>query len=98
MDMILLERPIHGSTNCIRKSVPHLNRADVSQLLSSFLTRTRISSPTAAAFSMMMLATTPKEDANTFAELENIFKNAGFTRVELAPPEIGLERLVVASR
>jgi len=58
----------------------------------------RITPPTAAAFSMMMLATTPRGDAYTFVELENISKNAGFTRVELAPPEIGLDRLVIAYR
>ena len=58
----------------------------------------RITPPTAAAFSLMMLATTPAGDAYTFAELEGISKNAGFARVELAPPEIGLDRLVIAYR
>ncbi|HEY7096854.1 MAG TPA: class I SAM-dependent methyltransferase [Terriglobales bacterium] len=58
----------------------------------------RITPPTAAAFSMMMLATTPKGDAYTFGELEGISKDAGFSRVELAPPEIGLDRLVIAYR
>jgi ubiquinone/menaquinone biosynthesis C-methylase UbiE len=58
----------------------------------------RVTPPTAAAFSMMMLATTPSGDAYTFAELESISKNAGFARVELAPPEIGLNRLVIAYR
>ena len=58
----------------------------------------RISPPTAAAFSMMMLATTPCGDAYTFQQLESISKDAGFTRVELAPPEIGLDRLVIAYR
>jgi 2-polyprenyl-3-methyl-5-hydroxy-6-metoxy-1,4-benzoquinol methylase len=57
-----------------------------------------VSPPTAAAFSMMMLATTPTGDAYTFAELESIAKSAGFARVELAPPEIGLNRLVIAHR
>jgi SAM-dependent methyltransferase len=56
----------------------------------------RVSPPTAAAFSMMMLATTPSGDAYTFAELESISKGAGFLRVELAAPEIGLDRLVIA--
>jgi hypothetical protein len=56
----------------------------------------RITPPTAAAFSMMMLATTPSGDAYTFAELEDISKSAGFSRVELAPQQIGLDRLVVA--
>jgi len=39
------------------------------------------------------LATTPAGDAYTFAELESISKSAGFARVELAPPEIGLDAL-----
>ncbi len=58
----------------------------------------RVSPPTAAAFSLMMLATTASGDAYTFAELESISKNAGFARVELAAPEIGLDRLVIAYR
>jgi 2-polyprenyl-3-methyl-5-hydroxy-6-metoxy-1,4-benzoquinol methylase len=56
----------------------------------------RVTPPTAAAFSMMMLATTPTGDTYTFAELESITKSAGFAQVELAPPEIGLNRLVIA--
>lgn len=58
----------------------------------------RVTPPTAAAFSLMMLVTTPTGDAYTFAELESVSKNAGFQRVELAPPEIGLDRLVIAYR
>ena len=58
----------------------------------------RVTPPTAAAFSLMMLVTTPAGDAYTFAELETISKNAGFLRVELAAPEIGLDRLVIATR
>ena len=42
----------------------------------------------------MMLAGTPSGDAYTFAELERISQDAGFARVELAPPEIGIDRLV----
>ena len=56
----------------------------------------RISPATAATFSMIMLATTPAGDAYTFAELESISKNAGFKKVEMAEPEIGVDRLVVA--
>ncbi|HEY6414009.1 MAG TPA: class I SAM-dependent methyltransferase [Edaphobacter sp.] len=58
----------------------------------------RISPPMAAAFSMMMLATTPAGDAYTFAEFESISKDAGFTRVELSPAQLGLDRLVIAYR
>ena len=58
----------------------------------------RVTPPTAAAFSLMMLASTPSGDAYTFAELERILQDAGFARVELAPPEIGIDRLVIAFR
>jgi 2-polyprenyl-3-methyl-5-hydroxy-6-metoxy-1,4-benzoquinol methylase len=58
----------------------------------------RVTPSTAAAFSMMMLATTPTGDAYTFQELESISTSAGFSRAELAPPEIGLDRLVIAYR
>ena len=58
----------------------------------------RVTPPTAAAFSMMMLAATPAGDAYTFGELESISTTAGFARVELAAPEIGLDRLVIAYR
>lgn len=58
----------------------------------------RITPPTPAAFSMMMLANTPSGDAYTFAELENMSKSAGFERVELAPQQVGLGRLVIAYR
>jgi SAM-dependent methyltransferase len=56
----------------------------------------RVSPPTAAAFSMIMLATTPSGDAYTFAEIASMAKNAGFPRVELSPREIGLNRLAIA--
>jgi SAM-dependent methyltransferase len=56
----------------------------------------RVSPPMAAAFSMVMLATTPAGDAYTFVELESMLKNAGFSRVELAPAALGLDRLVIA--
>ena len=58
----------------------------------------RISPPTAADFSLMMLAVTPSGDAYTFAELESMSKAAGFARAELSPAEIGVNRLVIAYR
>lgn len=56
----------------------------------------RVSPPAAAAFSMMMLASTPAGDAYTYSELEAMARDAGFARVELSPAEIGVERLVLA--
>jgi precorrin-6B methylase 2 len=40
----------------------------------------RVSPPGPAMFSMVMLGSTPHGDAYTFAELESMFSNAGFTR------------------
>jgi 2-polyprenyl-3-methyl-5-hydroxy-6-metoxy-1,4-benzoquinol methylase len=43
----------------------------------------RVSPPIDAAFSVIMLATTDSGDAYTFAELDRMFRNAGFARSEL---------------
>ncbi len=58
----------------------------------------RVSPPQAAAFSMMMLGLTPGGDAYTFAELESMFRNAGFARNELheLPPTI--QRVVISHK
>ena len=45
----------------------------------------RVSPPTAAGFSLIMLANTKAGDAYTFSELEGMFRNAGFGRSELHP-------------
>ncbi|HEY6119161.1 MAG TPA: class I SAM-dependent methyltransferase, partial [Pyrinomonadaceae bacterium] len=45
----------------------------------------RISPSDAAAFSVMMLGSTPAGDAYTFSELERMARNAGFSRSELHP-------------
>ncbi len=50
----------------------------------------RVSPPDAAAFSVMMLGSTPSGDAYTYSELEKMFANAGFSRSEIhaLPPSI----------
>src|SRR6266436_1171677 len=102
-DLVLITNFLHhfDSPTCttfMRKVHAALNpggRAAIAELVPN---PDRVSPPTAAAFSMMMLATTPSGDVYTFAELESISKSAGFARVELAPQEIGLDRLVIAYR
>lgn len=56
----------------------------------------RVTPPQAATFSMQMLGGTPSGDAYTFKELEQMFRNAGFTHCELheLPPTI--ERVIVS--
>ena len=58
----------------------------------------RVSPPQAAAFSLMMLGVTPAGDAYTFAELEEMFRHAGFARSELheLPPTI--QRVVISHK
>jgi ubiquinone/menaquinone biosynthesis C-methylase UbiE len=50
----------------------------------------RVSPPEAAKFSLVMLGSTPRGDAYTFRELEEMFASAGFSRSELhaLPPSI----------
>ncbi|MBV6430461.1 MAG: 3-hydroxy-5-methyl-1-naphthoate 3-O-methyltransferase [Bryobacteraceae bacterium] len=43
----------------------------------------RVTPPEAAAFAMIMLATTAEGDAYTFAEYERMYRDCGFTRNEL---------------
>ena len=45
----------------------------------------RVSPPTAAAFSLMMLGSTPAGDAYTARELEAMYREAGFARVAVHP-------------
>lgn len=58
----------------------------------------RVSPPTAAAFSLMMLASTPAGDAYTFPEFESMFGNAGFSRTELHSLPVPIEQVVVSHK
>ncbi|HET6891034.1 MAG TPA: class I SAM-dependent methyltransferase [Pyrinomonadaceae bacterium] len=56
----------------------------------------RISPPDAAAFSVMMLASTPSGDAYTFPELEKMASNAGFKRSEVYPLPPSIQQAVIS--
>jgi ubiquinone/menaquinone biosynthesis C-methylase UbiE len=58
----------------------------------------RISPPETAGFSLMMLAGTPSGDAYTFAELERMAANAGFSRSEFhqLPPTV--QQVIVSQK
>jgi ubiquinone/menaquinone biosynthesis C-methylase UbiE len=59
----------------------------------------RISPPGPAMFSMVMLGSTPHGDAYTFAELERMFANAGFTRsTSHALPPVMPQTVVVSDK
>ena len=55
----------------------------------------RVTPPTAAAFSLIMLANTDAGDAYTFSEYEKMFRNAGFAKSALHPvPEMPQQVIV----
>jgi 2-polyprenyl-3-methyl-5-hydroxy-6-metoxy-1,4-benzoquinol methylase len=58
----------------------------------------RISPADAAAFSVVMLGSTPKGDAYTFSELERMFANAGFIRSEIHPLPPSIQQVVISQK
>jgi 2-polyprenyl-3-methyl-5-hydroxy-6-metoxy-1,4-benzoquinol methylase len=56
----------------------------------------RVSPQLAAMFSLVMLASTPRGDAYTFAEFERMFASAGFQRSELHPLPPAPQHVVVS--
>jgi len=58
----------------------------------------RVTPPQAAGFSILMLAMTPGGDAYTFADLDGMFSNAGFSRNEMhdLPPTV--ERVIISHK
>ncbi len=58
----------------------------------------RVSPPDAAAFSVMMLTSTPSGDAYTFSELERMFANAGFSRSTLHPLPPTIQQAVISGK
>jgi len=58
----------------------------------------RVSPPDSAGFSMMMLVGTPSGDAYTFAELERMFANAGFSRSTIHPLPPTIQQVVISEK
>ena len=58
----------------------------------------RISPPDSASFSMQMLVGTPSGDAYTFAELERLFTNAGFSRSTIHPLPPTFQQVVISEK
>ena len=56
----------------------------------------RITPPPAASFSLVMLGTTPEGDAYTFAEYQQMLKDAGFHSAELHPLPPTMQSAVIA--
>src|SRR4029079_6252053 len=58
----------------------------------------RVTPPDAAGFSMMMLVGTPSGDAYTFAELERMSANAGFSRSTVHPLPPSIQSVVISEK
>ena len=58
----------------------------------------RVSPPPSALFSLVMLAATPGGDAYTFAELKQMFENAGFSNSEIIPLQPMPQHLIISTR
>ena len=58
----------------------------------------RVTPPQAAAFSMQMLGGTPSGDAYTFAELDQMFRKAGFARSEMHELPPSIQRVVISHK
>jgi len=58
----------------------------------------RISPPDAAAFSVMMLGSTPSGDAYTFSELDQMFQNARYSRNENHDLSPSIQRVVISHK
>jgi ubiquinone/menaquinone biosynthesis C-methylase UbiE len=58
----------------------------------------RISPPIPAAFSMIMLNTTPGGDAYTFKELDTMLRNSGFANNELVPLTPSPQAIIVSHK
>lgn len=102
-DLALITNLLHGfdtptCTKLMRKVHVALNSGGRTAIAEYVPNPDRVSPPTAAAFSLTMLAATASGDAYTFTELESIAKAAGFVRVDLSPVELGRNRLVIAYR
>jgi 2-polyprenyl-3-methyl-5-hydroxy-6-metoxy-1,4-benzoquinol methylase len=102
-DLILLTNFLHhfDPPTCealLRKVYAALSEGGRAVTLEFVPNDDRISPPDAAAFSVMMLGSTPAGDAYTFPELERMFANAGFSRSEIhqLPPTI--QQVVISEK
>ena len=100
-DVVLLTNFLHhfDPPTCeqlLRKVHAALREGGAALTLEFVPNEDRVTPPTSAAFSLLMLAGTPAGDAYTFGELERMFRNAGFSRNELHELPASPQRLIVS--
>jgi 2-polyprenyl-3-methyl-5-hydroxy-6-metoxy-1,4-benzoquinol methylase len=103
-DLVLLTNFLHHFTpevneGLLRKAAASLKPGGQIAIAEFVPNADRVSPPTSAAFSLVMLANTEEGDAYTFAELERMCQNAGFEDVkQTALQPIGFQTLVSAKK
>lgn len=102
-DLVLLTNFLHHfdpptCENLLRKVRAALADGGRAVTLEFVPNEDRISPPDAAAFSVMMLTSTPSGDAYTFSELERMFANAGFSRSTLHPLPPTIQQVVISEK
>jgi 2-polyprenyl-3-methyl-5-hydroxy-6-metoxy-1,4-benzoquinol methylase len=100
-DLVLLTNFLHhfDQPTCeslLRKVYSALVKGGRAVTLEFVPNEDRISPPDAAAFSVMMLGSTPSGDAYTFSEFERMFENVGFSRSELHPLPPSIQQVVIS--
>ncbi len=102
-DLVLLTNFLHHfdqptCENLLRKVHAALAEGGRAVVLEFVPNEDRISPPDAAAFSVMMLGSTPSGDAYTFSELNQMSANAGFSRSENHDLPPSIQRVVIAHK
>jgi ubiquinone/menaquinone biosynthesis C-methylase UbiE len=102
-DLVLLTNFLHhfDPETCellLRKVYAALERSGRAVSFEFVPNEDRVSPPVAASFSLMMLATTPSGDAYTFAELDRMFRNTGFSANELHPLPPTFQQVVISHK
>ena len=102
-DLVLLTNFLHhfDVATCeklLRKVCDSLNEGGRAVILEFVPNDDRVTPPDTATFSMVMLASTPSGDAYTFAELESMARNAGFSRSTFHPLPPTIEQLVISEK
>ncbi len=102
-DVILLTNFLHhfDPPTCgtlLRKVRAALAEGGVAVTLEFVPNEDRVTPPIPAAFSLVMLAGTPGGDAYTYAELERMFANAGFSGSEAHPLTTAPQTIIVSRK
>jgi hypothetical protein len=102
-DLVLLTNFLHHfdvptCEGLLRKIRASLAEGGVVATLEFVPNEDRVSPPGSAGFALVMLASTPKGDAYTFAELDAMFRNAGYSGSEIHTLEPSPQSLVVSRK